>query len=244
VRYLAMELVDGPDLAKELERLRAARGAADTARPSEYFRRAAEIVRQAADGLAHAHSKGIVHRDVKPSNLLVAPGPLVKVADFGLARDDELGTLTSLGDFLGTPHYTSPEQARTRRNTVDHRTDVYALGAVLYELLTLRRPFEGDTSETGASADEMLERVLAGDPPRIRAVRPDVPRELAAICARDMARAPDARYADAGELRDELARFLAGEPVLTKWRERRVPGSRLVRRCLTVLGLGADSPAS
>ena len=136
-------------------RLRADRGHGDTrssrlpsSHSSDYLRTVARLVLQAADALQHAHDHGVVHRDVKPSNLLLDASGAIKVVDFGLARDASEESLSRSGDMAGTPYYMSPEQVRARRHLVDHRTDVYSLGVVLYELLTLKRPFEGRSSAT------------------------------------------------------------------------------------------------
>jgi len=217
VHYFAMEFIDGKNLAEELARLRADLGAEDdqrahlpSSRASDYFRSVAETVSQAADGLAFAHSHGVVHRDVKPSNLLLDPSGRVKLVDFGLARDEELGSLSRTGDVAGTPHYMSPEQARSQRERVDHRTDVYSLGVVLFELLTLQRPFEGQTVQ------EVLDNVLRRDPPRIRRLNPRVPRDLETICQKAMSRDRGDRYPDAGALRDDLQRFLSHEAITAR----------------------------
>ncbi len=213
--YFAMELVDGRNLAEELVRLRSDLGVSTeranlpSTHDSDYFRTVAEIVRQAADALAHAHQQGIVHRDIKPSNLLLDSGRRLKVVDFGLARDEEQGSLSTARDGVGTPHYMSPEQAHAATHTVDNRTDIYSLGVVLYELLTLTRPFEGTTSR------EVIERILRKEPPRIRKLNKRVPRDLETICMKAMARKPKSRFRTADELRDELARFLAHEAILT-----------------------------
>jgi hypothetical protein len=212
-RYIAMELVNGPTLAEELRRLREELDVDDatphlpSSHAETYFRRVAEIARQAADGLQHAHEQRVVHRDVKPSNLLLDEQGSIRIVDFGLARDEAQGRITETGDLAGTPHYMSPEQARARGQRVDQRTDVYSLGVVLFELLTLRRPFEGRTSQ------EVLHNILEREAPRIRSLNARVPRDLEVICNTAMAKDLADRYLSAGELRDDLGRFLAHQAI-------------------------------
>jgi formylglycine-generating enzyme required for sulfatase activity len=214
--YFAMELVDGHDLGVELQRLRedvhdeAAAAPLPDSRAHDYLRVVARIVRDVADGLQHAHGSGIVHRDVKPSNLLLTSEGEVKIVDFGLARDEGQGTITKTGDLAGTPHYMSPEQARSRQRVIDHRTDVYSLGVVLYEFLTLQQPF------TGRSSQEILSKIVRDEAPRIRKLNARVPRDLETVCATAMAKDPRDRYATAAALRDDLTRFLDHEAIVAQ----------------------------
>jgi formylglycine-generating enzyme required for sulfatase activity len=216
-RWFAMEYVEGKNLAEELDSLRRERrtGASfaislpGTHTPG-YFRAVAEVVRQAADALECAHRHGKVHRDVKPGNLLIDATGCVKVVDFGIARDERLGSLTKTSDVLGTPSYMSPEQLRAIQYAVDHRTDVYSLGVVLYELCTLERPFKGDTEL------EIRDDVKARDATALRKLERRVPRDLETICLKAMAKEPRHRYASAAALRDDLARFLAGESIVAQ----------------------------
>jgi serine/threonine protein kinase len=170
-----------------------------------YFRRVAEWGIQAAAALEHAHSLGIVHRDVKPANLIVDGGGKLWVADFGLARTVNDAGLTMSGDLLGTLRYMSPEQALARHGLVDHRTDVYSLGATLYELLTGRPAVEGKDRQ------EILKRIADEEPPR--ALDRGVPHDLETIVLKALAKEPADRYATAQELADDLGRWLAGVPI-------------------------------
>jgi WD40 repeat protein len=180
---------------------------------------------QAADALAHAHEQGVIHRDVKPSNLLIDDRGTIWVTDFGLARRLADPGLTHHDTLLGTPRYMSPEQART--GSIDGRTDVYSLGATLYELLTLRPPFDGK------SAAELLDQIGNREPlpPRLSDRR--IPLDLETIVIKALAKRPTDRYATAAELAADLARFLNREPVKARrispvgrlWRvARRHPG--------------------
>ena len=240
-RYFAMEYVKGRNLAQELKRLREEKGVADdttghlpSSHAETYFRSIAELMRQAADGLYYAHQHKIVHRDVKPSNLLLDEEGHVRIVDFGLARDEEQGTLMRSGEVLGTPHYMSPEQARAISHQIDHRTDVYSLGVVMYELLTLRRPFEGRTTH------EIITNIQEREAPRIRRINPRVPRDLEVICTTAMAKSLAQRYASAGELRDDLVRFLQHEAIHARpptfW-QIAGRGARRHRRLLTAAAL-------
>lgn len=179
---IVMELVRGVTLRQQLDRA----GALEPAT-------AAEITAQAAEALDVAHRAGLVHRDVKPGNILLCDDRRVKVADFGIAKAAEGADLTQEGMMLGTAKYLAPEQVQG--GPVDARTDVYALGVVLYEMLCGQPPFAGDTDAATALAR------LHQDPPRARHVRASVPRALDDVAHRAMARDPAARHPSAAELR-------------------------------------------
>lgn len=198
-------------------------------RGSAYYRWVAEVGRQAAEALAHAHHRGIIHRDVKPSNLLVDARGTVWMADFGLARRLADPSVTQHDSLLGTPRYMSPEQAKV--GPIDGRTDVYSLGATLYELLTLRPPFEGRT------AAELVEQIRIKDPASPRQLDRRIPRDLETIILKALAKRVNDRYATAQELGEDLERFLNHEPVQARrigpvgrlWRvARRHPGMSVV----------------
>ena len=174
-------------------------------RGSGYYRWVADVGRQAAEALAHAHQRGVIHRDIKPSNLLVDARGMIWVADFGLARRLADPSQTQFDSLLGTPRYMSPEQAKT--GILDGRADVYSLGATLYELITLRPPFDGQ------SAAELIDQIKTREPFRPRKFDPRVPLDLETILLKALAKRPDDRYAGADALAEDLARFLAHEPV-------------------------------
>ncbi|WP_165246365.1 serine/threonine-protein kinase [Paludisphaera soli] len=191
-------------------------------RGSAYHRWVARVGMQAAEALAHAHQHGVIHRDVKPSNLLIDAEGSIWVADFGLARRLADPGLTHHEGMLGTPRYMSPEQGRT--GVIDGRTDVYSLGATLYELLTLRPPFDG------SSAAELLDQIAGREPVAPRAIDPKIPRDLETIVLKSLAKRPADRYATAADQAADLERFLNVEPV--KARRISLPGRawRVVRR--------------
>ena len=198
-------------------------------------RAAATLVQTLADAIHSAHQHGITHRDLKPANVLLTRDGVPKITDFGLARLDalpaELGAgqggaipdaLTASGQLLGTPHYMAPEQADRRLGQVGPVADVYALGVILYELLTGRPPFDGPT------ALDVVRRLLGEEALSPSRLQPGVPRDLVTICLHCLEKEPRKRYASALDLREDLRRFLAGEPI----RARRVGAlGQLVRWC-------------
>jgi WD40 repeat protein/serine/threonine protein kinase len=175
-----------------------------------HFRRVAELGIQAAEALDHAHTLGIVHRDIKPANLLLDARGGLWVADFGLAHIQSDSRLTMTGDLIGTLRYMSPEQALAKRVVVDHRTDVYSLGATLYELLTLEPAY------CGTDRHELLRQIAFEDPKSPRRIDKAIPSELETIVQKAMEKNPAERYATAKELADDLRRWLADEPIRAK----------------------------
>jgi serine/threonine protein kinase len=177
---------------------------------AERFDRAAAMIADVAEALQHAHQQGVTHRDIKPSNLLLSSDGRLSVTDFGLARVLEQPGMTVTGEFLGTPAYMSPEQFTAGHVPVDHRTDIYSLGATLYELLTLRPPFRAD------GRDKLLAMVTQKEPGPPRTIDPKVPRDLETICLKCLAKDPDRRYQTAQELADDLRRYLNRFAILAK----------------------------
>jgi len=216
--YLVYELVVGGRTLKETFK---------TAPLEEQLRQ----LHDAARGLAHAHAEGVVHRDMKPANVLVDTSGHVRVADFGLARSDEVERLTRTGAVMGTPAYMAPEQSD--RDRLGPWTDVWALGVMLYEVLTGQRPFPGETGPA------LLIKTRDHDAPSPRSVRPEVSDELEAICLKALVRDPQERYPHAGAFADDLGGVLQGAPAsLTQGQRSRSGVAALV--ALTLLGICAS----
>ncbi|MHC4263682.1 MAG: bifunctional serine/threonine-protein kinase/formylglycine-generating enzyme family protein, partial [Planctomycetota bacterium] len=202
--WIAQELVEGSWTLKDfLDDLRAADKV-----PEGYYAKVAKLIAQLADALQAAHDTGVIHRDVKPANVLIAPNDQPKLTDFGLARISDESLLSITGEFAGTWSYMSPEQVTAKRMGLDHRTDVFSLGVVLYELLALRRPFEGDTTH------QIAQKIITHEPPEASKVRSQCPKELAVICGKALEKDPDRRYLKAAEFAADLRRHLANEPIL------------------------------
>lgn len=229
--YFAMEFLPGGTLARQL------RG--QPLPPEE----AARMVATLARAVQHAHEAGVVHRDLKPTNVLLGADGTARIADFGLAKHlDAAQGPTCTGTVLGTPSYMAPEQAAGRTHDIGPAADVYSLGAVLYELVTGRPPFKA------ANPTETIVQVLSEEPVPPSFLQARLPQPLEIICLKCLAKDPARRYASAGALADDLERFLSGEPIQAKpvsmpmrallWARRRpAPAALLVLGVLMVLGV-------
>jgi serine/threonine protein kinase/tetratricopeptide (TPR) repeat protein len=226
VAWFAMEYVAGATLADALAAVRrlglpareisgrqyaAALGFDPDGEPASETpaRIAASLARDVAAALHHAHEHGVLHRDVKPSNVIATRNGLARLLDFGLARVEGDLALTHSRDFAGTPYYVAPEQI-DGKHPLDARTDVWSLGVLLYELLTLRLPFEA------TSTDRVFERILTAEPRRPRAIDPRIPRDLEVVCLKALEKEPGGRYADARAFERDLQHVLDGRPVAAR----------------------------
>ncbi len=191
---------------------------------TDYFKTVAGLMADVADALDYAHREGVIHRDVKCSNLILAEDGRVVLTDFGIARIRHDQAVTLTGSSLGTPSYMSPEQIRHDPDRIDGRTDVYSLGVTLYELLTLEQPFWADTR------DQIMVQILSQEPRRPRQVDRRIPMDLDTLCCKAMEKDPDRRYQTAGEMADDLRRVVAGHAIQARrvgWVEQSI---RTVRR--------------
>jgi WD40 repeat protein/predicted Ser/Thr protein kinase len=203
--FFSMDFVDGPSLA------------AVVGHQPLPARRAAQYLKTIAEAIHYAHQQGILHRDLKPSNVLIDANDQPRITDFGLAKrleNAEPGTrnaeLTVSGQVLGSPNFMPPEQATAKHGKVGRYSDVYALGGILYHLLTARPPFQADSLEV------IVSQVLTVEPVSPRLLDPTVPRDLETICLKCLEKEPSRRYATAQALADELGRFLRGIPILAR----------------------------
>ena len=203
VHYIAQELVgEGFTLTDFIERRRG-----QPLSDARAYRKLATLFAQVAEAVHTAHQAGILHRDLKPSNILIGDNDLPKVSDFGLAHLTVDGGHTARPGFLGTWAYMSPEQAAGRDISIDQRSDIFSLGAVFYEALTLRRAFDGDTG------DQIVEQVVSIDPPDPRSIRSRIPRDLAVICQAALAKNRGKRYQSMADFAGDLRHFLADQPI-------------------------------
>ncbi len=231
--YFAMEMIEGENLDQIIKDMRAARSLGtvpvDPSIPSqdaeasapprpycplrdcvsekEYFSNVARLVCEVADALHYAHSQGIIHRDVKPSNLMLSRDGRLVLLDFGIARICAERAMTMSGLFVGTPRYMSPEQIGGGPKTPDHRCDIYSLGVTLYELLTLEPLFDGDTQE------RLIGQILNNEPRGPRRINHRIPVDLETICRKAIARDANQRYAAAGDFAEDLRRYLKGQVI-------------------------------
>jgi tetratricopeptide (TPR) repeat protein len=178
-----------------------------SSRSPAFFRTVARLGIQAAEALEHAHQLGVVHRDIKPGNLLLDLRGNLWVTDFGLARFQTGAELTMTGDLVGTLRYMSPEQALAKHFAVDQRTDIYSLGASLYELLTLEPPFDGKDRQ------QLLRQIELEEPQLLRRLNHSIPDEIETIVLKSLEKNPADRYGAAQELADDLRRFLEHKPI-------------------------------
>ena len=181
-----------------------------SSRTGQFFQTVATIGKQTAEALEYAHQMGVIHRDIKPANLLLDARGEVWITDFGLAQFQNQVGLTMTGEVLGTLRYVSPEQAMAKRGLVDHHTDVYSLGATLYEVLTLKPVFDGRDRHA------LLQQIGFEEPIAPRALDPLIPFELETIVLKALAKNPAERYGSAQELADDLQRFLDDKPIQAK----------------------------
>lgn len=267
--FYAMELIDGPSLDAVIRQVREQRVAdiapeltTDLVATHPYvspatpysdstwasgssaarFDRAAAMIADVAVALHHAHQQGVIHRDIKPSNLMLSPDGRLSVTDFGLARVLDQPGVTVTGEFVGTPAYMSPEQITAGRIPVDHRTDIYSLGATLYELLTLRAPF------IAKGRDQILALVIQKEPRPPRSIESRIPRDLDTICIKCLEKDPDRRYQSARDLADDLRRYVNRFAILARRSGVATRAMKWVKRnpwvaCLVVAMLLAGSTA-
>lgn len=253
VHFYAMQLIEGRSLATAIQEMRTAAaqdGPVETIandatvavsgvktshrsrRTTESFRTAARLAAQVADALEYAHEAGVVHRDIKPANLLLDPRGAIWITDFGLAQIVADAGVTQTGDLVGTLRYMSPEQAAGKRMTVDHRADVYSLGATLYELLTLQPIFTADDRAS------LLHQILSEDPKPLRQWDLSIPVELETIVLKATAKSPADRYSSAGEMAEDLRRFLDERPILARRPTLADRTRKWMRRHPSVVGAG------
>ncbi|KAA3605538.1 MAG: tetratricopeptide repeat protein [Planctomycetota bacterium] len=218
--FIVEELVEnGRTLAHHLEEIRRM-----PKLPPNYFQATAEMFLEVADAFDQVHREGVIHRDIKPGNLLMTPKNKLKIADFGLAFEDQAIPLSATDTFAGTPHYLSPEQISGRSQDLDPRTDVFSLGVTLYEALTLTPAF-GTGTRT-----QILQRISEVDPVEPRKYQAKVPRNLSTICMKAIEKDRRRRYASMDAFASDLRRFLKEEPIQAKPASLTYRGSKWIKR--------------
>lgn len=212
IHYIVMEYVKGVSLDDRLKELRNVVDPAgrSTRTKSTYLQSTVTLVAQVADALEHAHQHGIIHRDVKPANILIDQDGVPRLADFGIAKNLAEEGLTDPGSITGTCRYMSPEQASAAGSSVDHRTDIFSLGVVLYESISLQLPFDGETPE------QILSQVISKRPRRVRSYNPTISRDLETICHKAIEKSPNERYQSAAHLAADLRCYVSGNPILAR----------------------------
>jgi WD40 repeat protein len=234
--FLALEFIAGGTLADKVRE--------ELPSPTA----AAEQLVTLAQATHAAHERGVIHRDLKPENVLLDPDGALKITDFGLAKKLDAVGQTASNAVVGTPSYMAPEQAGGKSRLVGPAADIYALGAILYKLLTGRPPFQGPV------VMDVLMQVVSEEPVPPRRLRPQVPRDLQTICLKCLAKSPGDRYADARDLAEDLRRFRAGEPIaarpvrrgerLAKWARRRPALAAAYLLCVLALGLAGGGASA
>lgn len=199
--FIAYEYIEGSDLSHLI---------AEKKGLTRDIRQAARCLADIADALHHAHQNKIVHRDVKPSNILVDLKQRGYLTDFGLATAEFEAGITRTGALAGTCQYMSPEQAAARTASIDYRTDIFSLGVVLYELASHRPPFRGDSNPA------ILNSIINDEPEALRSLNPTVPRDLELICAKAMQKRPEDRFLTAADMATDLRRFAEGDAIVTR----------------------------
>ena len=214
----------GKTSAEPRDRERGAGSGTAIRRTLEDFRHISRMMADVADGLAHAHENGVIHRDIKPHNLILGMEQRVYITDFGLAYLTNEPHLTVSGEIMGTPSYLAPEQVRGDVGTIDHRADIYSVGVTLYELTTGQRPFAGETR------DQILRAICSEFAVAPRRLDSRIPADLETICLRAMEKDTSQRYPTAGALAEDLRRFAEGRLILSRRVSPLVKGARWVRR--------------